>query len=127
MELLKNAWYVAAWADEVKSTSLFHRRIADEQILIYRNENGVPIAMADRCPHRFVPLHLGQRHGDVIQCAYHGLRFDSTGACVLNPCGDVIPKAARVKTYPIVEKDKLLFVWTGDVDAADSSLLPDYG
>lgn len=127
MAFVKNAWYVAAWADEVVGGALFHRRILDQPILIYRQDNGDPVALADRCPHRFVPLHLGKQHGNVIECAYHGLRFDSSGACVQNPCGGVIPKAARVNAFPLVERDQLLYIWMGDPARADPSLIPDFG
>ena len=36
--------------------------------------------------------------GDVLQCHYHGLRFDRTGACVRVPGQDMIPATARVKS-----------------------------
>ncbi|MFD2274449.1 Rieske 2Fe-2S domain-containing protein [Undibacterium arcticum] len=38
--------------------------------------------MQDRCPHRFIPLHLGTIRGDRIECGYHGLQFDCSGSCV---------------------------------------------
>lgn len=96
MSYLRNAWYVAGWQDEVENGGLFHRRILDEQILLVRDQAGMVHALADRCPHRFAPLHLGKRHGDVIECAYHGLRFDMGGRCVLNPQGEgAIPAGAR--------------------------------
>lgn len=80
MRFLRNAWYVAAWRDEI-GTALFARRLLDEPLLIYRELSGRMVALADLCPHRFVPLHMGRRHGDAIECAYHGLRFGSNGAC----------------------------------------------
>ena len=125
MSFIKNAWYVAAWSDEVED-QLFARKILGEHVLLYRQDNGVAVALSDRCPHRFVALHLGKRHGDVVECAYHGLRFDSSGACVLNPNSDVIPKAARLRKYPLVERYSILWIWLGDVEAADDSLIPDF-
>ncbi|HUI59850.1 MAG TPA: Rieske 2Fe-2S domain-containing protein, partial [Steroidobacteraceae bacterium] len=94
MTFLRNTWYVAAWADEVKAGSLFHRRILGQDVLIYRAADGEPVAIADRCPHRFAPLHLGKLCGEVVQCPYHGLQFDRSGACISNPHGPV-PGAAR--------------------------------
>jgi vanillate O-demethylase monooxygenase subunit len=46
MPFLRNAWYVAAWDDEVESGDFFHRRILDEQILIARDANNVAHAAA---------------------------------------------------------------------------------
>lgn len=127
MPFLRNAWYAAAWDDEVDATALFHRRILGEQILLMRDATGVVHALRDRCPHRFAPLHLGKRHGDVIECAYHGLRFGTDGQCVFNPQGDgVIPPAAKVRSYPLVLKSLLLWIWMGDPTLADPAEIPDF-
>ena len=67
MPFLKNAWYAAAWDDEVLGGALFHRRILGEQILLAREENNVAYALRDRCPHRFAPLHLGAHLGNAVQ------------------------------------------------------------
>jgi len=125
MTFLKNAWYAAAWADEIKDAFLA-RRILEEPVLMFRRENASAVALADRCPHRFVPLSMGRRHGDVVECVYHGLRFDGAGMCVHNPHGDAIAKALRVRTYPLVEKYRALWIWMGDPSRADPSRIPDF-
>jgi len=109
MKFLRNAWYVAGWADEINTQELFHRRILGEDVLIYRTSAGSPAAIADRCPHRFAPLHLGKLVGDVVQCPYHGLQFDRSGACVANPHGPV-PKAARIRHYPVLERFSAVWI-----------------
>jgi vanillate O-demethylase monooxygenase subunit len=68
MRYLKNAWYVAALSSEVGPEDLFHRKLLGTNVLLYRKQNGDPVAMRDRCPHRFAPLHLGKRDGDQIVC-----------------------------------------------------------
>ena len=56
--------------------------------------------------------------GNRIQCPYHGLEYDKTGACVLQPHGNKnIPSRARVKSYPVTEKHKAIWVWMGDKPA----------
>jgi vanillate O-demethylase monooxygenase subunit len=53
-----------------------------------------------------------------IACAYHGLEFDPSGACVRNPHGDGrIPRAAVVRSFPAEEKYGFVWVWMGDADA----------
>jgi vanillate O-demethylase monooxygenase subunit len=37
MPFSRNAWYVAAWADEVKTNTLMARKILNEPILFYRD------------------------------------------------------------------------------------------
>ena len=85
---LGNAWYVAAWSDDLTEGQLLARTILKEPVVLYRKSDGAVVALGDRCPHRFAPLHMGKIvHGDRVQCPYHGLEFDQTGACVLNPHG----------------------------------------
>jgi phenylpropionate dioxygenase-like ring-hydroxylating dioxygenase large terminal subunit len=124
---LRNAWYVAGWSTEVKPHTLFERTIIGESLLFYRQANGRPVALDNRCPHRFAPLHRGKLLGEVVECLYHGLRFDAQGRCVYNPHGDgTIPKTACVRSFPVVEQDDLLWVWMGDPTRAKAALIPDF-
>ena len=123
---LSNAWYVAAWSNEV-GRALLERTIIDEPVVLYRKEDGTPVAIGNRCPHRFAPLNLGKLIDDIVQCPYHGLRFDESGACIHNPNGDgKIASKARVKRYPIVEKHDLIWLWSGEPELADETKIPDF-
>ena len=122
MNYLQNAWYAAAWNHEI-STGTLARTLLEQPVVFYRDEAGKPVALADRCPHRFAPLSRGKVSGGVIECPYHGLRYDAAGACVHNPHGP-IPKAAKVKSYPLLERYGLVWIWMGHAEAADASMLP---
>ncbi len=128
MNYLRNTWYAAAWADEV-SRNLFSREILEEQVLLFRREDGSIAAVSNVCPHRFAPLAKGRLIGDVVECPYHGLQFDGSGACVRNPhphgCGKIPPRA-RLKTYPTIERYGVIWIWMG-WKTPDPALLPDYG
>ena len=124
--LLQNAWYCAAWSWEVE-TEIFERIIAKHPIIVYRKKDGEAVALQNMCPHRFTPLSRGTLDDGVIECAYHGLRFDSNGQCVHNPHGDgKIPKKAVVKKYPLVERHGLLWVWLGEPALANPDTIPDF-
>jgi vanillate O-demethylase monooxygenase subunit len=122
---IRNCWYVIAWDHEIPDEGLFTRTVLNEPILVYRGADGDLVAMEDRCCHRLAPLSKGRREGDCVRCGYHGLKFDSTGVCVDAPGLASIPPKARVKTYPVVEHNKWVFVWMGEADQADPALLPD--
>ena len=122
---LKNTWYMAAWGEEI-GAGLFARRIAGRPVLIYRTSTGALAALENRCPHRFAPLSRGVRKDDAIVCGYHGLTFDATGRCIHNSLGAQIPKGAQVPTFPIVERDSIAWLWLGESDRADQSLIPDF-
>lgn len=84
MAYLNNAWYCAGWAGDLGRTPMA-KTFLDQSVLMYRREDGTPVAVSNRCPHRFAPLHKGKLAGDRIECPYHGLQYDHDGACVLNP------------------------------------------
>ncbi len=125
MTYLRNAWYVASFANDLGAKPV-KLKVMDEPIVLFRTASGAPAAVADRCPHRFAPLSLGKVKGDSIQCPYHGLEFNSAGACVHNPHGDhTIPKAARVKSYPVAERNTIIWLWMGDPEQADQNQILD--
>ncbi len=123
--LLCNAWYIAAWADEVGAEPLA-RRICNEPIVLFRDGSNRVAALADRCCHRGAPLHMGTVVADGIQCGYHGLVIDGSGRCVRIPGQVLIPEDARVRGYPAVEKDQLVWLWMGDPAKADTAGIVDF-
>lgn len=125
-EFLDNAWYAAAWSDEV-GDGLFERTIIDRSLVFGRSKQGQAFVFDNACPHRSAPLHMGQLDGEVIECPYHGLRFDLGGQCVYNPHGNgKIPSRARLNKYPLAEKHAMLWVWLGDPALADEATIPDF-
>jgi vanillate O-demethylase monooxygenase subunit len=120
----RNQWYVAACSDEI-TRAPFTRRLLGEPVLLYRTENGEPVALFDRCPHRGLPLSKGKVIGDVVQCTYHGMCFDRRGRCTAVPSSNTIPERMRVPSYPLVEAWEWIWIWMGDPAAADANLIPD--
>jgi phenylpropionate dioxygenase-like ring-hydroxylating dioxygenase large terminal subunit len=123
---LRNRWYVGAWDHEVKRLQTMRRVLLDQPVLFYRDTQGRPVALEDRCCHRHAPLSMGRLKGDRIECLYHGLQFDQTGACVHIPWQESIPAEARVRSYPVVERHRLVWIWMGDPAKADESLIEDF-
>lgn len=122
---IRNAWYVAAWSEEV-STKPLARRICDLPIVLFRTFDGKASALIDSCSHRGAPLSLGTVVEQGIRCNYHGVVFGCSGRCVEVPNQPNIPEKARVQAFPLVEKDKILWIWTGDPALADETLIVDY-
>jgi phenylpropionate dioxygenase-like ring-hydroxylating dioxygenase large terminal subunit len=125
--LIRNAWYVGLWSSELPAGKLVPQKILNEPVVFFRKEDGQPAAMIDRCSHRFVPLSMGALlPGNRVQCPYHGLEFASDGKCVNNPhppC--TISPAAHLRSFEVVEKHSMIWIWMGD-KPADQSLIPDY-
>ncbi|MBO9379898.1 Rieske 2Fe-2S domain-containing protein [Sphingomonas histidinilytica] len=135
---LQNAWYPVAWGDEI-ADGFLARKVLGRELALFRDGQGQPRAIANRCPHRFAPLSLGKRIGDAIQCPYHGLHFGADGRCVHNPHGDGSVPDVATPAFPARERHKLIWVWMGEaalatddigdgeyayLDAIDLSVLP---
>jgi phenylpropionate dioxygenase-like ring-hydroxylating dioxygenase large terminal subunit len=123
---LKNVWYAAWWAEELAPDRFHTRVVAGEPVLFWRDEQGMPRAVLDRCPHRHAPLSLGKRVTGGVQCGYHGLAFNGEGTCIANPHGPIV-SALRVRAFPVMERHRLIWIWMGDAQGADPALIPDLG
>ncbi|WP_176594221.1 aromatic ring-hydroxylating dioxygenase subunit alpha [Sphingobium sp. EM0848] len=122
---LRNSWHAAAWSEEVSDTP-FAITVCDEAIILVRQDDGEASALSGICPHRFASLGQGRwLAGQRLQCPYHGLEFDASGRCVGNPHGPV-PRVAQLRRYPLVERHSLLWIWLGDEQRADVTLIPDF-
>jgi len=122
---IRNCWYVVAWDHEVGADTLLSRTVIGEPLVLFRTGDGRVVALEDRCCHRLAPLSAGRKEGDCVRCGYHGLKFAPDGACVEVPGLDRIPPKARVRSHPVVVRNRWIFVWMGDPAKADKAMLPD--
>ncbi len=122
---LMNTWYVAAWDHELIDGKLLARTILEQPVLLYKGDSGRAVALDNRCCHRGAKLSNGRLEGDCVRCMYHGLKFDPTGRCVQIPGQDNIPPKLGVRSYPLVERDHLVWIWMGDAGKADPALIVD--
>lgn len=123
MTFIRNCWYPAIWSDELTEQPIV-RTFLNEEVALYRTDDGRPIALTNSCPHRFAALGNGKVRNDALACPYHGLRFGPDGKCVHNPHGP-ISGAMRVDSYPLHETYGVIWIWMGNSTQADPELLPD--
>lgn len=122
---IQDAWYVAAFAADVQPSQLLARRYLNRPVVLFRTATGQIGALEDRCSHRAMPLSAGHIDGEIVRCSYHGVEFDATGTCTTIPNQTRIPCAANIRSYPVVEKDKLIWIWMGDPALADPETIID--
>ncbi|MBT5456220.1 MAG: Rieske 2Fe-2S domain-containing protein, partial [Rhodospirillaceae bacterium] len=122
---VRNAWYIAAWPEELEDGTVLARTIMGEPLVLFRDADGKAAALEDRCCHRGAPLSQGWMGARGITCGYHGLVFDASGACVEIPGQDKIPAQTRVDAYPVVERQQIIWIWMGEAPA-DESKIVDY-
>jgi vanillate O-demethylase monooxygenase subunit len=123
---IRNAWYVAAWDHEIGRVNMMRRFLLNEPVVLYRRLDGSPVALEDRCCHRHAPLSKGKLVGNDVQCPYHGLTYDPSGACIRVPGQTTVPPGARVRSYPVVERNHWIWIWMGDPGLADPDKIEDF-
>ena len=119
-----NAWYAAAYDVEL-GRSLLARTVCKQKLALYRKQDGSAVALEDACWHRLMPLTLGRIEGDEVVCGYHGLVYNAQGRCTHMPSQETINPSACVRSFPVVERHRFVWVWPGDASLADPALVPD--
>ena len=122
---LRNSWYVGAWSRELKDHPVAITMLG-ERVVIFRQPDGAVGALADRCPHRHLPLSRGKPVEGGLQCGYHGMSFAADGRCIYVASQAEIPPGVQVRAYPVAERYGWVWVWMGDADRADEVLIPDF-
>lgn len=122
---LMRSWFVVARSRQIRNKP-FAVTLLDRPLVIARDRQGSLMALDDCCPHRHVPLSLGQMTNEGLQCAYHGWTFGSDGRCVSVP--GLMPSAcspvARVGTVGVMEHDGLVWVRRDDNQSTQDETLP---
>lgn len=121
---IRDCWHLITTAGELRPGALVPMTLLDEPVVVGRTQAGQAYALRDRCPHRAIPLSAGRHHKDpgtgqeTLECAYHGWRFRTDGGCAAVPAagGDGSAEgrdlhAIRVRAYPVVEQQGLVWIW----------------
>ena len=102
-------------------------RIMNDEFTLYRGEDGVPYAVAFRCPHRGAQLSSGWVEGDSLRCRFHGWKFDGSGQCVEQPAEkESFADKVRIRSYPTREYLSLIFVYFGEGEPPPLPRYPDF-
>lgn len=108
-------WWAIALSEEVTGDKPLGLRCGDDEIVLFRGDDGQVKALENRCPHRRVPLSLGKiKPGGRIQCGYHGWTYDGdSGACVaipnLRPNESISPRY-RAEVWRVCELHGFVYV-----------------
>ena len=115
-EALRRYWHPIA-ASATLTPDVPHRtRVLGEDLIVFRDGQGRPGVVTERCAHRGSSLYYGRIEENGIRCCYHGWKFDVQGHCLEQACEpdrgrrrDVV----RQPWYPVEERYGLVFVYMG--------------
>jgi phenylpropionate dioxygenase-like ring-hydroxylating dioxygenase large terminal subunit len=119
--------FAEVWTPVLLSRRLKKRpvavKIAGEKVVLFRDAQGQPAALLDRCPHRGVALSLGKVRGSCLECPFHGWQFDAQGQnrhVPLNP--DAKRERLFARAFPVRELGDLLWLYTGAAPATEPNV-----
>lgn len=120
-------WYVVAQSEQLKPNKVLSRTVLGEWLAIFRDENGQPVALRDRCMHRNSRLSRGQVCQGQLHCPYHGWAYDKAGTVVAVPAeGESFQqaKARRTQHYTTCEQEGYVYVRLSDQPSEDFEPFP---
>jgi len=100
-------------------------QLLGQALVLWRDGQGQPVLMTDRCPHRGAKLSLGSVQVGTLECPYHGWRFDPQGQCVSIPALPSFnpPATHKACRHPVMAQHGLLWGTLGDATGAPPPLL----
>lgn len=109
-------WYAVEYGDELKPGDVKPIEYFGRELVLFRTEAGVPAVLDAYCPH--LGAHLGYGgviKGESISCPFHAWEFDGKGYCTSVPYANRIPPKAdgaqSVGSYPVVERNQMIWAW----------------
>ncbi len=95
-------------------------RLLGEDLVAFRESDGQVGLVDHACPHRGAPMAFARNEEGGLRCVYHGWKFNTEGRCEempAEPAGSPMLAKVRIKSYPVRERNGVLWTYMGpDVD-----------
>lgn len=120
-------WFAVGFSHELPRRRVLTRRLAGEELVVWRGADGSLGATSSTCPH--LGAHLGRASvdGEAIRCAFHGFAFDGGGRCTATNGASAPPAGLAVRSWPVRERNGVLLVWHHPHCAPPSFEVPELG
>jgi phthalate 4,5-dioxygenase oxygenase subunit len=128
-EVFRRYWQPALLSNEVPTPDCppVRVRLLCEDLVAFRDSNGVVGLVDAFCAHRRAPLFFGRNEERGLRCVYHGWKFDTGGNCVdlpSEPPQSRMSEHVRINSYPTFEAGGIIFTYMGPADQMPAP--PDY-
>lgn len=116
---LREYWYPALRSGELGNNEAKPVLLLGDNLVMFRDAQGKPCTLLNRCPHRGVLLSLGQVgvwEPGTLTCRYHGMTFDGAGQSVaFLTDGPDSPACGKInaRAYPTTEQAGVIWVYMG--------------
>ncbi len=118
--VMRRYWQPAALCDELAGNRpVVPVKLLGEDLVLFRDSEGKLGLIERGCPHRGADLCYGRLEDNGLRCPFHGWHFNRDGQCVEQPGepeGSRMHEQIRVTSYPVVEKNGIVFAYMGPGD-----------
>ncbi len=105
-------WFCVAQAADFAPGEVSATRYFGRELVVWRDDDGDYHVQDAYCPHLGAHLGIGGKVvGAELECPFHGWRFAGDGACSNIPYSDRVNKKARLRTYPVIVRNRFVFAW----------------
>lgn len=115
--LMRAHWQPAGLSEEIPPGSPPKPlRLFAEDLAFFRDENGAPALVGQRCPHRGADLSYGRIEDGGLRCLYHGWVIAGNGRCIEQPgepANSTFKDRVRHTAYPCREVNGIVWTFMG--------------
>ncbi|VVE70087.1 3-ketosteroid-9-alpha-hydroxylase [Pandoraea captiosa] len=104
-------WHCLGLAQAYKDGKAHTVHAFGTKLVAFAGEDGNIAVLDGYCPHMGADLGLGCVKGNTVTCPFHHWQWGADGVCKDIPYAKRIPPKARIKSWPVMEQNHLLFVW----------------
>lgn len=124
-------WFVVAWSHELESSTVRPHRAFGRDLVLWRDGEGGAHVQDAHCPHLGAHFgHGGRVDGCELVCPFHGWQFAADGTNTLIPYSNRTNGRARLRTYPVVERNGQVMAWyhpQGEAPKWEIPEVPEFG
>ncbi|MBI2382847.1 MAG: aromatic ring-hydroxylating dioxygenase subunit alpha [Gammaproteobacteria bacterium] len=110
-ERYARGWHCLGLASDYKGGKPHSLNIFGTRLVVFQGADGRLNILDAWCPHMGADLGIGEVKGDSVVCKFHGWSWGGDGVCNHIPYAKRIPPKARIKSWPTLEENRMLFVW----------------
>jgi len=127
LSMRPTGWFQIGWSRTVPPDGVIPLRYFGQDLVAWRDRAGTVHVMDAYCQHLGANLAYGGVVTEAgIQCPFHGWTWGADGRNVSIPYQERPNKARRIRSWPVVERDEVLFLWHDALGRPPYFEVPDF-
>ena len=110
-ERFARGWHCLGLADTFKDGKPHTIEAFGTKLAVFQQADGRLAVIDGYCPHMGADLGAGTLIDGTVACPFHGWQWAGNGECAKIPYSPRIPRKAKIKSWPVQEQNRQLFVY----------------